>query len=354
VPSSTFSSDRIDDGFRLSHIVAGIATGLLLLLAVESLWRVHGVTTNYVDNKPRWSNVRAAVDEQSGVVLLGDSRMQFGFSLDAFRDRYPDTPVHQLAIVGESPFATLRDLAATESFKGVVLVSFTPEIVMQFHRNDQQSHVDHFRKRWTTDVRLNFLAGSLAESVLVSRQYKYGVDSILREIIGKRQLPPANRHLVTKSDREILVDYSMENQESHQMRRVAAADALYEEYYPVDPARWQAEFDDFAALAETINARGGCVVAIRFPSQGELYEREQALYPNPDFWARVAASPYIQSLHFDRLRSMDSIVMPDFMHVDNVDKYRFTEDLLATLENVSATSGGDRCSMARQGRQPGR
>ena len=343
--SSTFSSDRVGDGPQATYVVAGIVAGLLILLAVESLWRVNGAVSNFVDNKPRWSWFRSQVADNSGVTLLGASRMHFGFSLAAFRDRYPDTPVHQLAVAGQTPYAALRDLAETESFKGVVLISFTPDIVMAFRHEDQQQYVDHYRDRLTIDVQLNFLAESFAEQFLISRQYNYGIDSILRKLVGSGELPPAVLYLETQFDREIHADYSMEDVDAHRQRRIAEATGLYDHFYPISPDLWRQELAEFLGYAKTIHDRGGCVIAIRFPSGSELYEREQALFPKQDFWAALETVPYLGSAHFEDLAIMDSIVLPDLQHVEKPDKYRFTDALLTQLESAAAGVDGGHCAL---------
>ena len=139
--SSTFSFDRIENRFGIWPIASGLILGILLLIIIEYSWHLSGATAGYVDSKPRWSWVRSRISEQQGVVLLGASRMHFGFSHAAFRDRYPDTPLHQLAVAGSWPYASLRDLAHDEEFLGVVLISFTPDIIMSFRRKDQEPNV---------------------------------------------------------------------------------------------------------------------------------------------------------------------------------------------------------------------
>lgn len=345
--SSTFSFNRADSDLRLGHVATAIAIGLLLLAAVEFRWRAHGAVNMYVDAKPRWSWVRAQADEDPGVVLLGASRIHFGFSLGAFRDRYPDTPVHQLAVAGQTPFAALRELAESDTFAGVAVVSFTPDIIMSFRRHEQQPFVDHYLDRWTIDVRLNFLAGSFAEKYLISRQYYYGIDSLVRDVISTGHLPPPQLHLETEFDREIHADYSMEDIAGHQRRRIAEATSLYDRLYPVSITAWRTELDDFLGYAKAIHDRGGCVVAVRFPSQGDLYVEEQRLFPKQEFWARLENVPYLATVHFDSLEIMDSVVMPDLQHVEKADKRRFTDALLAEMEQAVAGVDGEHCNLTR-------
>ena len=90
----------------------------------------------------------------------------------------------------------------------------------------------------------------------------------MRKLAGSGELPPAVLYLETKFDREIHADYSMEDLEGHRSRRVTEATALYEQYCPVSQDLWRQELAEFLGYAKTIHDRGGCVIAIRFPSGG--------------------------------------------------------------------------------------
>lgn len=323
--------------------MSGIILGIAVLLVIEFSWREHGARPEYVDGKPRWSWVRSHVSEQQGVVLLGASRMHFGFSLAAFRDRYPDTPIYQLAVAGAWPYAALRDLAEDESFHGIVLISFTPDIVMSFRRRDQQPYVYHYRHRWNADIELNFFASSLAEHNLVTRHQNYGVDSIMRRILGSGRLPEAALYLETMFDREMNADYSHEDISAHRERRINEAKQLYDQLYPISVDEWRADLTGFLKMAHRIHNRGGCVIAVRFPSQGELLDYEERLFPRNQFWVQLEPIPYLGTVHAGDMHIMTEIKLPDLQHVDAVDKRRFTDELMTEVEKEIATVGGGNC-----------
>ena len=345
--SSTFSFDRANAGFGVKPVAFGLIFGVLVLLVIEYSWRQHGATPGYVDSKPRWSWVRSQVSEQQGVVLLGASRMHFGFSLAAFRDRYPGTPVHQLAVAGSWPYASLRDLARDEDYRGLTLISFTPDIILPFRHEDQTPYVDHYRKRWNIDVLLNFLAGSLAEKLMVTRHHNYGINTLAQSLVRTGNLPASELYLATRFDREIDADYSMEDIEQHQIRRVSEATSLYDDLYPISTDRWRSELSTFLEYVRTINDRGGCVIAIRFPSQGTLYQSEQQLFPKHDFWSVLEATPYLGTVHFDDINDIEDFDLPDYQHVDESDKYEFTVALLDKIEQTAASIVDGGCAIAK-------
>lgn len=342
--SSTFSFDRAANGFALRSVMWAIAIGVVLLLTIEVSWRAAGAVPGYVDSKSRWSWVRMQVAENPGVALLGASRMQFGFSFDAFRDRYSDdASIQQLAVAGSWPYAALRDLANDKSFDGMVVISFTPDIVMPFRRFDQVPNVEHFHDRWNIDVRLNFITESLAEKLLVTRHHNYGLNNIIRRWINSGELPPAKLYLETKFNREIDADYSMENKSEHQARRINEANLLYDTMYPVSLDIWNDYLQDFLDLTQAITQRGGCVIAVRFPSQGALYDKEMQLFPKNQFWNTLENIPFIGTVHFEEMNIMGKIDLPDLQHVEKGDKYLFTTELLKQIESEAKNLNAPNC-----------
>ena len=67
-----------------------------------------------------------------------------------------------------------------------------------------------------------------------------------------------------------------------------------------------------------------------------MLENEQKLFPKQDFWASLEATPYLATVHFDSLEIMNSIELPDLVHVERPDKYRFTEALLTEIDSAVA------------------
>jgi hypothetical protein len=306
-----------------------------VVAGIESLWRRAGASSGYIDNKLRWSWVRAQTTESGGVVLVGNSQMQFGFSFEAFRDRYPTTPIHQLAIAGSEPYATFRSLAYDDNFTGTVILSFTPEILMPFNHEGQQSHVEHYEERWTIDARLNFLAASVFERFLVTRHHTYGVKWMIQEWFDKGSLPQAILYTETEFNREVHADYQFEDLDGWKSRQIQVKRSLYERLYPVSFESWRNNLEEFLVLAERIIERGGRVIAVRFPSQNKRYDYEEQLFPRETFWHQLESNHLIQTVHFEELGVMTTIDLPDYTHVAKQDKYRFTQALLQAIEAVT-------------------
>ena len=333
--SSTSSFDRADGCLTAGQLVSALALFAVLLLVIEGLWRYAGATPEYVDSLERWAYARAAAPIGSPIILAGDSRMQFAIDVEVIEARYPGANVRQLAVAGRQPFATIQDLAVSSDFRGVVITSLMPFDIMKPFREDQQLYVEYYESKWTFNNRLNFLADNVLESVLISRQQKYGLNSMLHTVLRTSKLPAAVQYLHTHFNREVDANYRLANLEFQVPARIEQARARYNWLYPIDKAQWLASLRELDALAGGIVARGGCVVAVRMPSANELYAEEVRLFPKTEFWDRIAASRSIIAVHFLDIPGVGDFRLPDLAHVDEQDKAAFTTALFDTIESVA-------------------
>jgi hypothetical protein len=345
VPSSTSSFDRADGCLTTGQLLGAAVLAAVLLLAVEALWRSAGATPGYVDSVQRWAYAREGAVKGSPFVIAGDSRMQFGIDIEAIEARYPVANVRQLAVAGQQPFAAVRDLANTPDFNGVIVTSLMPFDILEPFREDQQSYVDHYEGKWNLNNKLNFLAGSFFESIFVFRQQNYGLNSILQTLLRTGALPDAVLYIRTHFNREVDANYKLADLETQKATRVNDAKKRYDLLSPVDRDLWLARLRELDGLAGRIASRGGCVIAVRMPSEPELYAEEIRLFPKPEYWQEIAASKSIIAVHFDDIPGVADFDLPDLQHVDEEDKEAFTNLLLSAIERAAA----GRCDRLRPG-----
>lgn len=344
---STSSFDRADGCLTAGQLVSALALFVVLLLLIEGLWRYAGAIPGYVDSVERWAYARAAAPVGLPIILAGDSRMQFAIDIEVVEARYPGANVRQLAVAGKQPFATIQDLAASPDFRGVVVTSLMPFDIMKPFREDQQLYVEYYESKWTFNNRLNFLADNVLESMLVSRQQSYGLNSMLNTVLRTGTLPEAVQYLHTHVNREVDANYSLANLDFQVPARIEQARARYDWLHPIDMAQWLASLREFNGLAERIVARGGCVVAVRMPSAEALYAEEVRLFPKAEFWDRIAASGSIIAIHFHDIPGVGDFRLPDLAHVDEHDKAAFTTALFDAIEEAAA----GRCERLEPGAQ---
>jgi hypothetical protein len=83
-------------------------------------------------------------------------------------------------------------------------------------------------------------------------------------------------------------------------------------------ARWTA----FDALIRKIQARGGRVVLVRFPTTKRIWQMDQILYPKDVYWDTLVARTSGQTVHFAEHESLSSFDLPDGVHLDYRDAPR--------------------------------
>jgi hypothetical protein len=76
-----------------------------------------------------------------------------------------------------------------------------------------------------------------------------------------------------------------------------------------------------------IQARGGRVALIRYPSRGEHLRVEQDKYPRDRYWDRLAGELNVTTVYWEDIETLRGYNCPDYSHLDYRDAIAFTEAL---------------------------
>ena len=304
---------------------------VVLFTSLELFWRRHGYTPTLVSSEELWSYQRERAEGAGPetIVLVGSSRMQFGFIHEAFREERPGVRIVQLAISGKPPVPTLRDLAEDESFGGTVIYSIV-EATMFPGWQDQQSFVDYYHVKWGPGIKYSLLISAALQQRLTFLQPRLGGPKLLESFFpgrGKRpHLPPLN-YIHTRFDRWQFADYSLLTEKNIQ----GLIDLRIERYRKLLPDRppapveaWRAYVENLVTLVARIEARGGRVVFVKFPARGRFKELYDAYFPRTPYWDILAAS-VSGTLHCDDMPGVDELQLPDDSHLDVPSGIRFTK-----------------------------
>jgi hypothetical protein len=338
VPSSTssssaYSADRIPQGSWARTWIAALCLAVLIVAGLESWWRHDGYRASIVDDADLWSLFREQVygrDGKKAVVLLGASRIQLDIATDEFRRLFPQYHLVQLAIDGRHPLASLKDLAEDERFDGIVICAVTPRSFPKAVRDHQQHYVEHYHERWNLDAKLNRLIASYLQqhlAILYPRTNLLHSLSVYIDHHG-RPRPP---YLITHPDRSRSADYTMIDVDAHRRHRIRRVRHFYENARIPDPDAWLAEASDVNVWVDRIQARGGRVAFVRFPTTGETYALDQHYYPKTQYWDRFAAITPAATLHFSDVPALARFQCPDTSHLDYRDTPAFTRALTQAL-----------------------
>ncbi len=310
-----------------------LAVAVGIVSGAEVYWRSQGHRPSIPESAVFWSCHRSQVSDNTSkqVVLLGASRIQLGFSTDAFRERYPDHKLTQLAIGGRaSSVAVLRDLANEESFRGIVISSIVAPWFEEGLWDTQQEYVKYYRHAHRFHKKNDSLIVSYLQSHLVALGPQFRFDKVLRSLLAGDPLPKPN-YLISRYDRSMLADYSLLDIEAHRRFRIERAQASSHHKPPI-PEIWMEDVKKVEEWVQQIASRGGRVVFVRFPTSGEHWVLDNSQYPKSEYWDRMAAFTSAETIHFTDVPALTQFELPDTSHLDYRDAPAFTNRLLDELE----------------------
>ena len=324
--SSTFSSNpaRRSPPQKWGRVwIGAIGIAISLIGISEIFWRSHGHKPSVVLDKHLWAYHRQSVSNSPDqVVLIGTSRMRFGFSTETFRHRFPKHRLAMLAVNGRYPMATLRDLSDNPRFKGTVICDVAMSYFDDARFNDQQELVDHCHATRKHQLFEPVVRAWLQDRFVVLNP-NVSVQHIVKEILRYRRLPEP-RFVTTRFDGSGHADYAW--------RRIQEQRREEERTKSSFPRKANSfSWKNVAAvrkMVSRINENGGKVVFVRFPSTGEHWSSWDRRFPKREFWDRLKEMTGATTVHFIDVPKMTELECPDGVHLDYRDSPRFTSTLI--------------------------
>lgn len=306
--------------------LAALVCFIALAAALEDFWRQRGYQPSIVDGMDRWAAQRARVYGDRKLALVGDSRIMFNVAPDVLRRELPGYEVLQLGIGASFGGAVLRDLANDEGFSGTVIASMRAEAFERSQWDSQQDFVDFYREQWSRDRALSRWLKTQLASRFVLMSPSVGIQRLLRAW-AEDDLPPP--WIVFHADRSISADYT-----GREADPAFTRDLVRSHYGKSDvstPRRWLAATREVESWIDRIQARGGRVALVRFPTSGPYWRQDERVYPRVRYWDRYAGTTSAVTVHFKDVPAMRGLELPDSSHVNHWDAPVFTESLLAEL-----------------------
>ncbi|MCA8944463.1 MAG: hypothetical protein KDB80_18015 [Planctomycetes bacterium] len=331
--------------------LAALGLAVAASAGLEVFWRSRGhrPTTNGTGTEVEpWVEARARATGDA-FVLVGQSRAQAGFCGETFRQRCPDQEFVNLAVSGLPPLATLRDLAGDDDFHGTILCSVVPHVFEPSELDAQQEYVDAYHHR---DALAGWLELDLApwfRARMASLQPKLALPRVAIDLALRRPLPTPD-YVTVNGDRSMVIDFSATDVERLRTWRIERTRRGLANRTIPSPARWAEDVRDIVPWIRAIEARGGRVIFVRFPTSGEHVAITEHYYPRADYWDRLADLTGVRTFHFADDPRTAHFVCPDTSHLDWSDAPRFTAALLDVLEPWLAGSSGDESAAPPRGR----
>jgi hypothetical protein len=256
--------------------------------------------------------------------------MQVGFSVDAWKQRFPKTKVIQLAVDGSNPLPALLDLAEDRSFRGTVVCDVEAwSLLTKETHGPQNEYVSYFHHNWGPSKEAECLLRSIIERSFVIANPRFAFPEIVRYVSSGRWAGP--QYIQMRWDRSVLADYTMVDISWHRerwLRLTRQAAAALQDAAPED---WLKDVRDVREQVRRIQERGGNVVFVRFPTSGELRKLEEQHFPKAQYWDSFAKLVGAETIHFEEVPALSGFNCPEGSHLDERDAPKFTMALADEL-----------------------
>src|SRR5437773_2759452 len=330
----------------------------LIVIAAASAWEFHcrsiGYRPTLNDNEDLWTMTRRSVKPES-IVIIGDSRAWFDLDLDELQKGLGKRPV-QLAMGGSCAYPVLVDLANDENFHGTIICSVVPRMFVAppgtppmegGEKAVRRSHTQSPAQRAS-----QYLAMPLEEHVAFLKQQDLALDELLKRLpIPNRPgalVPPRLPPYFQTVDRERRARMIEEcaRPGSELQRRIQLG--WIPLFTPPPPPTYipkevfmgavkkaiEQRFQDVAAAAQKLRARGGKIVFVRLPVTGGLKVLEDRTTPRSQIWDRVIRDTAAPGIYFEDFPELSSFNCPEWSHLSAGDSVEFSKRLVPHLRTA--------------------
>lgn len=332
MPLSISNSEHKSQSWWLTWLLATVIL-VIVIGGYETYLVKRGFNPSVEVTRDLWSVNRKAVQNNSdAVVMLGASRIQLGLNTAVMQARLPDKDIVPLAINGQYPMATLKSLAEDQSFNGLVVMSFMAQMLEPQYVDMQQDYNQYFQQKSSVYLRLDAYLTAELKSRIRFLHPLLGLNEIVKNFSRKKVFPKPF-YVSVNVDTSAVGDYSDVDTEKLKEYLITSKESNYQEFEVMDQATWQRQLQTLSNYVEAIQAKGGQVVLVRFPTDYEHWILDEKYYPRAAFWdVMVATLPQLKTIHFKDYDVLSSFELPDASHLDKTDTEAFTLHLIDLLE----------------------
>ncbi len=298
----------------------------------ETVARHYGYRPAISDSKEIWGYYRDRVYTRGGrkrLVIVGSSRAQLGLNPKVLQKVLPEFEVIHLALNGSPAREVVNHLCEDPDFDGILLWSAAvyslPADKEPYQRGD--SRIIKYYQETYLDQRKSFaFHKKIAEAWLQSRLILFTPGFSLREIL--EGLPPPN-YLHLRFDRFRPAEYKKLMSDSRRaehrairiQRRSVKSHGIGTKHFE------QIVSEELPQLQRKLTDRGGKMIMLRMPKDGEYWEMDERDAPKARFWDQIEQSSGIPTIHFKDYEELADFPCPDGSHLDATDTTAFTQQL---------------------------
>ncbi len=351
--SSTSSFERVIPPLPWRGITVIVA---LLIIGAATGWELYVRAIGYVptlnDTEDLWVQARRRVEPES-LVIVGESRPLFDLDLDELQKGLGKRPV-QLAMAGSCAYPVLAELVNDERFHGTVICSIVPGMFFAPGGpllETSEKALKRLRTQTLAQRASHHLGMFLEEHVAFLKQGDLTLDILLNRLrIPNRAgalVPPTFPPDFQTVDRE---------RRTRMIERCAQPGELQTRiqqiwlplFTPPPPPSYvpkeafgkkmgqaiEQNFKDVVAAVAKLRARGGKIVFVRFPHNGELKALEDRLNPRAHEWERLLKETGAPGVYYEDYPELSSFTCPEWSHLNAGDSVEFSKRLVPHLRTA--------------------
>ena len=329
---------------------------VLIVCAATFAWELHvrsiGYTPTLNDTEDLWTQVRRRVQPES-VVIVGESRPLFDLDLDELEKGLGKRPI-QIALAGSCAYPVLADLINDDKFHGTVICSivtgmfFVPGGPLL---ETSEKALKRYRTQTVAQRASHHLGMFLEEHIAFLKQE----DLTLERLLAKLPIP-------NRSNAQVPPTFPPDFQTVDHERRMRMTENCAQPgelqsriqqiwlplFTPPPPPSYvpkevfleqmgkavEARFRDTVAAVNKLRSRGGKIVFVRFPHNGELKKLEDRLSPREKTWDPLIKSTGAPGIYYSDFPELSGFNCPEWSHLSAGDSVEFTKRLVPHLRTA--------------------
>ena len=344
-PQACRALERAPVGDWTKAWVATLLGVVILLAGWEAVCRLGGYEPSFQSDGRLWAMARqrASNADSDCIALVGSSRVLLNLDLDTVEEITGRSAV-QLGVNGCTPLPFLVELAADVSFTGLVLCGVAPAFFFDQHALNSRRFAEFYAAYQEFGVspaqRFDQFLVTAAQDSLAFRHPALAPSRLVAAV--QEGAWPAVPWVRVRGDRDQFGDFehAAPGYFAHQAR-------FYEsKKKPATPGQLASALTIIELSVKRIRERGGEVVFVRFPTQGQVGASERRRFPREKYWNSLASMTAGVALHADDYPSLKSFRFPDGSHLDYRDAPRFTRELIRIVAAELVTRGDKRLAEA--------
>ncbi len=313
----------------------------LLLLFILTVYETYLIQEDYQPSievgENLWSWNRSHIQHNpSAIALVGASRIQLGVNTEVMQAELNEHQIVPLAINGQYPMATLKGLAEDETFNGLVIMSFMAQMLEPQYVEMQTQYNHYFKNQSSWYLSFDAHLTALLKSNLRFMHPLLGLKEVVKHWSAKRNFA-GPFYVSILPDTSGYGDYSLVDIDPLKAYFIEQKEINYQSYSIMDADTWLTQLESLADDVDAIQSRGGEVVLVRFPTDDEHWNLDEAYYPRAKYWqVMVETIPQLKTIHFKDDVVLRSFALPDSSHLDQTDTGAFTLRLIELIRNMQS------------------